>query len=484
MSFIPKWSYGQSPFQWRFSRMTYFAAVTVVAVFIFSLAYVYAEEPPFWPSRPPPSSVHPDNTNDHHDGHPYASDGTHAPAMPSKVPSAPVDDLDDLETAFDGTPLLVKPDGLRVVGVVFYGRRDRSSILECYTRQNLVSNGGWLDKVIWAANTDNEEDIAWIEGVADASDGGYEVVRLDQKSYNSVYEATFKERKTIYVKMDDDVVYVEPQAIARAVTTLINNPDALIVAANVINSPGLGWWHYHLDTAQSFKPELIPKEDELATRGNGLWKTTDLPFWEGDTTLDFKNFDNFTNFFNVQADEDIPKHRWLPTRNKFDIYKTSVAATDSQGAPHLTQWGIGAQNHYSFFTNLENGELGKYGLGKDYGKGTTWHMRGIRISINFITMRGADVIDHMDLVTGHPNGDDEQQLTVEMPRILQKCMFVFPLHSVFMLTFLSCPHRIARHCLSFCIRSTTPTPQNRRYGALLQLCQRQRLSRTKLGRPI
>ena len=69
----------------------------------------------------------------------------------------------------------------------------------------------------------------------------------------------------------------------------------------------------------------------------------------------------------------------------------------------------------------------KYGLGKDYGKGTTWHMRSHRISINFIVMRGSDVIEHMDLVTGHPKGDDEQQLTVEMPRILKRRMFPFPL---------------------------------------------------------
>jgi hypothetical protein len=405
--------------------MTYFATVTIVTLIIFSLAYVYAEEPPFWPAaQPTPPSEHLGDDDYDITSHPYAPGDSKASPLPSNPPSTSAHVGDDHDTAFDGSDWLVKPKDLRVVGVVFYGRRDRSSILECYTRQNLVSNGGWLDEVIWAANTDNEEDIAWINTVAANSNGDYKVVRMDQKGYGNVYEATFTDRKTIYVKIDDDVVYIEPQAIAKAVTTLISNPDALIVSANVVNSPALGWWHYHLDTTHSFKPELIPKEAELATRGNGLWKTTDLPFWEGDSALDFKEFDTFTDFFKVEEDEDIPKHRWLPTREEFDLYSSSVAATDHEGGPHLTQWAIGAQNHYSFFTNLENGELGKYGLGKDYGKGTIWHMRSHRISINFIVMRGSDVVDHMDLVTGHPKGDDEQQLTVEMPRILKRSVLV------------------------------------------------------------
>ncbi|KAH8690191.1 hypothetical protein BGW36DRAFT_307337 [Talaromyces proteolyticus] len=403
-SFLPSWSYGQGPFQWRFSRMTYFATVIFVTLLVFSLAYVYAEEPPFWPSAQSP----PHSSNDH------------------KPPGAPHDDDrpgPDLEYG-DGDIPLVKPKDLRVVGVIFYGRRDRSSILECYTRQNLVSNGGWLDQVIWAQNTDNEDDLAWIDTVAAASDGGYKLVRIENKGYGNVYKAAFTERNTIYVKIDDDVVFIEPQAIAKSVMTLISNPQALMISANVVNSPALGWWHYHSDAAHSFKPELIPKNPELATRGNGMWKTSDLPFWDGDASLDFKDFDNFSNFFHVTEDEDIPKHRWLPTSKESDIYSSSIAATDAEGGPHLTKWQIGAQNHYSFFTNLENGELGKYGISKDYGKGTTWSMRNHRLSINFIVMHGADVLDYMDVITAHPHGDDEHQLTVEMPITLNRPVLV------------------------------------------------------------
>jgi hypothetical protein len=431
--------------------MTYFAIVTIVTLIVFSLAYLYAEEPPFWPSvqSPPPHSSH---------GNDNKKPGvTHTDDSTLSRPHRP--DPADLEYDDGWIPTVVKPKDLRVVGVIFYGRRDRSSILECYTRQNLVSNGGWLDQVIWAQNTDNEDDLAWINTVADASNGDYKLVRIENKGYGNVYKAAFTERKTIYVKIDDDVVYIEPQAIAKAVTTLISNPQALMTSANVVNSPALGWWHYHSEASHSFKPELIPNNAELATRGNGMWKTSDLPFWDGDSGLDFTDFDNFSNFFHVTEDEDIPKHRWLPTKNETDIYNSSIAATDAEGGPHLTEWQIGAQNHYSFFTNLENGKLGRYGISKDYGHGTTWHMRNHRLSINFIVMHGSDVLDYMDVITAHPKGDDEHQLTVEMPRLLNRRKF-FIFFDDFITNFNSCPCGIARHRIPFLIWPPAVAAQN------------------------
>jgi hypothetical protein len=47
---------------------------------------------------------------------------------------------------------LTKPEGLKVIALVFFGRVDRISILDCYLRQNLVLNGGWLDEVIFVVN--------------------------------------------------------------------------------------------------------------------------------------------------------------------------------------------------------------------------------------------------------------------------------------------------------------------------------------------
>lgn len=422
------------------NRLIYLATITVLSLFLFSLAYVYVEEPSVWglghPPPPPPHDgfdtsttriVVSPNTKGHLDSRPPLPPLPRPERpSPSPRPKWALGSATSGEDSASAISTLQKPSGLRVVGVIFYGRRDRSSILECYLRQNLVSSGGWLDEVVWAANTDNVDDLEWLNRVVEASNGDYKIVRMEEKGYGNVYEASFTERDAVYVKIDDDVVFIEPQAIAKAVTTLINNPHALMISANVANSPALGWWHYHTDAAQSFKPELNPYKKAIATRGNGEWKTSELPSWDGDWAQDFTKFDNFAEYFNVERPEDIPKHRWLPTRNEsdHDMYTSSVAATDAEGGPHLMNWQIGAQNHYSFFANLENGELGKYYLSKDYGKGTIWHMRGNRLSINFIIMQGADVLDYMDMITGHPQGDDEHQLTVEMPRVLNRPVLV------------------------------------------------------------
>ncbi|KAF5016533.1 hypothetical protein F66182_11758, partial [Fusarium sp. NRRL 66182] len=240
---LPGWTYPRSG---RIGRLAYFATVTVVALFVFSLAYVYVEEPPFWKSGPPPPPLDDQDTGSAHimvspgSSHvkPEASplptlSSLPRPALGSTTGSShdTTSSEDDLASAVSS---LHKPEGLRVVGIIFYGRRDRSSILECYLRQNLVSSGGWLDEVIFAANTDNKEDLAWLDRVANASGGDYKVVRMEEKGYGNVYEASFKERNTIYVKIDDDVVFIDTQAIPKAVTTLINNPNALMISANVV----------------------------------------------------------------------------------------------------------------------------------------------------------------------------------------------------------------------------------------------------------
>lgn len=44
-----------------------------------------------------------------------------------------------------------------------FGRIDRISILDCYLRQNLVSNGGWLDEVIFVANVHDSYRMEWLD---------------------------------------------------------------------------------------------------------------------------------------------------------------------------------------------------------------------------------------------------------------------------------------------------------------------------------
>lgn len=76
-----------------------------------------------------------------------------------------------------------KPKSVKITEFVFYVRRDRAESMDCYvelpiplsiptvrivyqhTQRNLVTNGGWLDDVIWVVNTGNPDDLSLLDEI-------------------------------------------------------------------------------------------------------------------------------------------------------------------------------------------------------------------------------------------------------------------------------------------------------------------------------
>jgi hypothetical protein len=98
-----------------------------------------------------------------------------------------------------------KPAELRVVGLVFYGRRASVSILECYLKRNLVTNGGMLDEVIFLARTQDQDDLDWLDETV-ASEPLY--TRQNVSTYDGEYASAYDlcEDDVMYIKIDDDIV--------------------------------------------------------------------------------------------------------------------------------------------------------------------------------------------------------------------------------------------------------------------------------------
>ncbi|KAJ6096850.1 hypothetical protein N7486_007596 [Penicillium sp. IBT 16267x] len=98
--------------------------------------------------------------------------------------------------------------------------------------------------------------------------------RLIQKSREAVWarcqelEADLDE-DAIYVKIHDDIIFIEDNAILRTVT-LVRNPAVSLVLSNVVNNPAIGWVHANI-------PEVLPQPNHLVTRENGIWRTSELP---------------------------------------------------------------------------------------------------------------------------------------------------------------------------------------------------------------
>lgn len=330
-----------------------------------------------------------------------------------------------------------KPEDSRVIAVIFYGRRFRVSILDCYLKQNLVSNGGWLDEVIWIANTENTEDLVYLDQLLVTSDSYRRVDNTERGDggYAEAWRAVL-EPNNIYVKLDDDVVYLSQDAIPLMVQLKVDRPDALLISANMINSPEFNWLHYRAGAIYPYLPELTPAVPELSTAENGFWRASELPQWFGPTdwTSPDAHNEDFEKIFakphkHAEAENEeeeqviVPRHRWLPLPHITDLSRTPIAQAeyDPSGKGWNT-WALPAQQHYSLLQNIEQDTTNKYYLTHGVGQDTdaTWDTTGHRISINCMVIHGKDILDNIDEMPG----DDEQYLSVTLPEKLNRRVLV------------------------------------------------------------
>ena len=111
---------------------------------------------------------------------------------------------------------------------------------------------GLIDNWDLWLNTINPTDIAYIESMA-AENPKVRIFRIDEpitptwESYNAMQTHKFfkfaHDDDTIYIRLDDDIVWVEEGAIEKILEARIDHPDAFIIYPNVINSTMCTSWH-------------------------------------------------------------------------------------------------------------------------------------------------------------------------------------------------------------------------------------------------
>ena len=149
--------------------------------------------------------------------------------------------------------------------------------------------------------------------------------------------------------------------------------------------------HWHLGAIHPYLPELDPPVETPSH----TWRASELPTWK-DSAL----FDRHAWF-----DPPYQNHRWLPLGPDYNLDGTpATILTYNKVGPGWGNWAIAAQQHYSFFENLEKDELWRY----DFGM---WDYQYERLSINMIAIWGDDVVDNIPFPR-----DDEQFLTVTLPK--------------------------------------------------------------------
>lgn len=103
-----------------------------------------------------------------------------------------------------------KPGAIKVVGLIFYGRRRNVDVLDCYLLQNLVMNGGYLDEVRFIKHTKQEQDLAYLDQLVSQRED-YHIVDVgscEGGDYSCMWDKSTG-NNTIYIKIDDDIVCIQ-----------------------------------------------------------------------------------------------------------------------------------------------------------------------------------------------------------------------------------------------------------------------------------
>ncbi|MCJ1405839.1 hypothetical protein MMC11_009069 [Xylographa trunciseda] len=277
------------------------------------------------------------------------------------------------------------PAGMKVIGLVFYGRRRFVTILNCYLQRNLVENGGIIEEYIFVVRTDDVEDLAYLEELLVANPK-YSAHRSSGSGFDYSQMWSAVEKGNVYVKIDDDVLYIEDSTLRSIVKRKVEHPETIIVSANLVVQFSFAWLHYHFGALHPYLPDLTDPKTYTPTTS---WRRSELPYWDGPD--DF----NITNF------EAPDHHRWLPLKPGInDIEKTPIADIKYMvGGIGWEEWTVGAQQHYSFLENLEKDELWRYAF-------DMWDVHYDRLSINLMAIMGDDVI-----AMGPMPRDDEELIT-------------------------------------------------------------------------
>ncbi|KAI1190388.1 hypothetical protein F5B17DRAFT_87282 [Nemania serpens] len=336
-----------------------------------------------------------------------------------------------------------KPGGVKIIGMVFFGRKRYVDILDCYLQQNLASNGGYLDEVWFMVHTEVAEDLEWLNGHV-AKNQDYKIVgeedcKTNDKKYGCLWNFA-TEDNTMYIKVDDDIIYIHEDAIPQLVHTRLAVPHAFAVSAHLVNSPITGMEQFHHNAIYPFVPDPNRKPSHNASE---TWRLSELDTYPKDKLGKLKGQGNQQIMY--------PKvpYRGHPfvllSEDNFDLLHTSMGRYDQNPggdfiafSPVWRSWAMAAQQQYSLLYNLEKNQISRYFFGRPatYSKdapgpelNTTisapqrddmpalggeqiFDTQFRRYNLNFCAVWGSDVRKHLPM----PD-DDEDAITKTLPKM-------------------------------------------------------------------
>ncbi|KAI0409379.1 hypothetical protein F4802DRAFT_546385 [Xylaria palmicola] len=335
-----------------------------------------------------------------------------------------------------------KPAGVKVIAMVFFGRKRYVDILDCYLQQNLASNGGYLDEVWFMVHTEDEGDVEWLNGLVMDNPGykikGQENCKTNNQKYGCLWEHATAPN-TIYIKIDDDIVYIHQDAIPQLVHTRLAVPHAYGVSANLVNSPITGMEQFHHNVIYPFVPD--PKRHPSHNASEN-WRLSNLDMYPTEKLEKLKGKSDSAIIY--------PKvpYRGHPfvllSEDNYDLLHTSMGRYDQDpGGDFIAfsrvwkSWAMAAQQQYSLLYNLEKNQISRYFFGRPatypasakgpeknstvpapkregkppLGGEQIFDTQFRRYNLNFVAVWGSDIKRHLPMAD-----DDEDAITKTIPQ--------------------------------------------------------------------
>lgn len=124
----------------------------------------------------------------------------------------------------------------KVKVLIFAGRKETLAILIPQIKSDCI------DEIIIGVNTNNQGDLDYIYSLKDSFDKiVYEevppgIARCSQESFRYFY-TKMEDENTIYFKLDDDLIYIEPGYFETTLEFRVNHPEYICVYPMIINNP-------------------------------------------------------------------------------------------------------------------------------------------------------------------------------------------------------------------------------------------------------
>lgn len=103
------------------------------------------------------------------------------------------------------------------------------------SQQNLRRNGGLLDEVIFLARTADAGDLLYLDHLVNSTAGYSRRNVTSGSTYGQAWGVA--ERGTMYIKIDDDLMFIEESAISSLIATKVAHPVRLFALGN--RDPGM-----------------------------------------------------------------------------------------------------------------------------------------------------------------------------------------------------------------------------------------------------